>query len=97
MTTLKLKNSSEEAEPLVRVTMMSLRSLAESDPIVFYELVELCRDPKHELFGNAGDALKRLSLVQGDGNSVHQSIRNVVLSAAVGEGLALELANPVAA
>jgi hypothetical protein len=95
MNMLKLKNGSEEAEPLVRVTMFSLKQLFETKPIVAYELRELCKNSAHKLFGNSGDDLKALSLVQSDGR-VHDSIRNIVLSAFDGEGLAMCMISPVA-
>jgi len=95
MKTLVLKNGSEEAEPLVKVTMMSLRNLMETNLIAFYELVCLCRDGKHQLFGNTGEVLGKFSLVSN--GQVHDSIRNIVLSAAEGEGLDMRLTNPVVA
>ena len=93
---VKLKNGSEEAEPLVRVTIMSLRMLMESDPIAFYELFELCKDRNHKMFGNAGEKLAKLGLVGAAGH-VHDSIRNIVLSAVEGEGLDMCLVSPIAA
>jgi len=54
-----------------------------------------CRDETHKLFGNTGEVLKKLGLVQDD-DGVHTSIRNVVLSAVEGEGLGLILDSPVA-
>jgi hypothetical protein len=93
MKTVILKNGAEEAEPLVNVTMMSLRKLMEEQPIAFYEFVELCKDSKHQLFGNASEVLNRLGLIHG--GAVHDSIRNIVLSATKGDGFEMELINPV--
>jgi len=93
MTTLK--NGTEEAEPLVTITMMCLRDLMGSDPLAVYELVMLARDRNHELFGNARQRLEARSLVQHDGR-MHDSIRNIVLSAASGDGLDMVLQSPVA-
>lgn len=94
MQMVRLKNGAEEAEPLVAVTMMSLRNLLQQSPIAFYELVMLCRKPGHKLFGNADKELKALSLVDPSGH-VHDSIRNIVLSATSGEGLNLSLGSPI--
>jgi hypothetical protein len=91
---MKLKNGSEELDGLVGVTMMSVRRLTQTHPIAFYELVMLCRDPKHKLFGNTGQALNDLSLVTN--GQVHDSIRNIVLSAIEGEGMDMTLVSPVA-
>src|SRR3989338_5617614 len=87
---VKLKNGSEEAEPLVRVTMMSLQHLMGENPIAFYELVELCKNRNHKMFGNTNEILERLSMVSN--GFVHGSIRNIVLSAVKGEGLDMQLA-----
>lgn len=95
MNVLKLRNGAEEAEPLVKVTMLSLQRLFQEKPIVAYELRELCKNPQHQLFGNAGNDLKALNLVQEDGR-IHDSIRNIVLSAFEGEGLGMTMISPVA-
>jgi hypothetical protein len=94
-TIMLLKNGSEETESAVKITMLSLKWFMEQPfgAITVYELVQLCRGP-HELFGNHGDKLKEAGLLQDDG-SVHETIRNIVLSAADGEGLELQLVNPV--
>jgi len=103
---VKLKNGSEEFEPLVKVTMALLVTMfkfREGKPIgalLFYELVEFCKDSSHKFFGNMGEDLKELTLLTAasDGKyQVHESIRNIVLSAAEGEELDLCLVNPVAA
>lgn len=44
MNAIKLKNGSTEAEPLVRIAMVSLSSLLESNPIAFFEAVMVARD-----------------------------------------------------
>lgn len=60
-----------------------------------YELVMKCRDKNHQLFGNTGERLKKLRLIEEDG-SIHGSIRNIVLSSAEGEGLEMTFKSPVA-
>lgn len=75
--------------------MISLEDLLGSHPVDFYGLVMKCRDRNYQFFGNTGEILKQYSLVQSDGN-VHASIRNVVLSAVVGEELDMTLGSPVA-
>jgi len=90
---MKLKNGSEELDGLVGVTMMSIRKLTETHPIAFYELVMLARDPKHKLFGNTSQILSNLALVTN--GQVHDSIRNIVLSAVEGSGMDMTLGSPV--
>jgi hypothetical protein len=81
----------EGIEPALEVvTLMSLEMLMEENPIAFYELVQLCRDKNHSLFGNTYDKLLGLSLIQGNGQP-HQSTREIVLAHTEGEGLDLTL------
>ena len=90
MKTVILKNGTEELEALVNVTMYSIGTLG---PVELYELVEICRQPGHKPWGDIGDSLKALGLLERDGRP-HESIKNIVLSAAVGEGMQLHLVNP---
>ncbi len=91
--TVNLKNGSEEHGALVNVVLYSLNKLMADLPIVLYELVQVARDASHEPFGETGKDLEKRGLLQPDGR-MPESIRNVVLSAVVGEGLDLELVNP---
>lgn len=72
------------------VTMMSLEMLMDENPMAFYELVEICRDPDHSLFGNTAEVLKDLSLLQPNGTP-HDVIRDVVLHHVTGDGLTMTL------
>jgi hypothetical protein len=100
LTPVKLKNGTEEVGALVLTTTMSVNSLLERGlAIPAYELVQLCRDGRHRPFGSCGETLEKLGLVQKgqDGSySVHDSIRNIVLSMASGEGLEMTFGSPVA-
>ena len=89
METTKLRNGAEEAAGLVAVTMLALRNLFAEKPIVAYELVAKCRDANHQFFGLTGSDLQTLGLVE-TGGGVHESIRNIVLSA-VSEGFGVDL------
>ena len=93
MKEVKLKNGATEAEVLVVVTLTSISSLMELNPMVFYDLVMKCRDNSYKFFGNNIDVLLKRSLVQRDGN-IHNSIKNIVLSAVEGEGLELNIVSP---
>lgn len=98
MKVLRLKNGTEEVEPLVITAMMSLELLFTTKPLHAYELVQLCRNPSHPVFGRMGEDLVGLALAErrGNGFGVHESVRNVVLSAVLGDGLEMTLGNPVA-
>lgn len=93
-----LKNGTSEVASLVAVTMQSINKLTEDGfGVAVFELVTLCRDRNHVPFGNTGDKLKAFSLAsENDGKwTVHDSIRNIVLSAASGEGMNVEVGNPI--
>ena len=98
MKTVRLRNGSAEIGKLVPITMLSLQSLMRDKPMVFYELVEVCKDRHHKPWGNLGHDLAEIGGVEqgSDGIIVHDSIRNIVLSAVTGEGLEMGLQNPIA-
>ena len=92
--TVKLKNGTIEAEGLVSVMMFSLRNLLQESPITFYELVMKCRDRDHQFWSDTLKSLQDLHLIQQDGK-VHDSIRNIVLSAVEGEMSEMTLGSPL--
>jgi hypothetical protein len=97
-TTVKLKNGSSETAISVQMAMIPLREIAEKETLLFYELVQLCRDPQHQMLKMYGSRLKeRYGLVSEvfDGKyEVHASVRNVVLSAVTGDDSALAVVSP---
>ncbi len=92
--TVILNNGAKEAKPLVDITHLSLRTLITDNPIAFYELVMKCRDNNHELFWKTWELLKEMSFLDVNGN-IHDSIRNIVLSATEGEWMDMKLINPI--
>jgi len=88
-----LKNGSQEFGPFVSATMLSLERLFDRTPIIGHELVMKCRDSNHHLFGDAASLLIARSLVSPD-KTIHESIRNIVLSAVTGEDLDMILGSP---
>ena len=95
METVKLKNGSEEAKSLIISTMLSLDKLLGAWPIAFYDLVMRCHDRDYEWFGNNRQVCIDLSFARPDGN-IHDSIKNIILSAVVGDDLDMRLVSPVA-
>lgn len=94
-----LKNGSQEAAGAAISTMVALtRLMDDGEVILFYELVEVCKNPNHQVVGGPAMVaeLKNRGLMRDNG-SVHETVRNIVLSAVEGEGLAMVLGNPVAA
>lgn len=79
--------------------MNSLQDLLDTGKgMIFYELVQLCRDRNHKLFGNTGEQLHNWGLIErhGDSFQVHDATRDIVLSASEGDGLEMTLGNPIA-
>lgn len=91
---LILKTGEEMPTPLVAVVMLALEELIEQNPIAFHELVQISRNPEHELSGNTGNILRNLSLIEANGQPRAET-RLVVLAATEGEGLSLKLVQPV--
>ena len=89
-----LKNGATEKKSFVMSTMISLESLLNTKPGAFYELVMKCRDNNHSFFGNTGEVLQNSRLAQPDGR-IHDSIKNIVLSAVQGDSLDMQLSNPI--
>lgn len=90
---IKLKNGIEEPDKLVAVVMLALKILLKEKPLVFHDLVMLCRNGSSP-WSDMTPA-KDAGLLQPDGK-VHDSIRHVILSAVEGDGLDMVLGEPVA-
>lgn len=93
MNVVKLKNGIEEAEPAVRVGLFALKNLCSEKPFVFYDLVMICRDPKYKAWCDMTPA-KDAGLMQSDGK-IHDTIKNIVLSAVSGDGLEMQIGSPI--
>jgi hypothetical protein len=97
MEMLVLKNGSSEPKVSVVSTMMSVKGLWEqgiSGMCHVVELVERCHDPRACIDPSSEEALKGLALLQPDGRP-HDTVKNVVLSAASGKGFEMTLESPV--
>lgn len=85
-----LRTGIEMPTPLARSIYLNLDSLMEKNPIAFFELVTLARDPGHQLFPGTEPALKNLSFLDGSGH-LHRACRDLVLAAVEGQGEAMAL------
>lgn len=92
---VKLKNGSTEAKTLVLATMTTLRYLFSRDPVLAEELVCKARNPDHVLWANTAPSLRKLGMITL-GGGIHESVRNVVLSAVSGKDADLTLGDPLA-
>jgi hypothetical protein len=90
---VKLKNDSEAPESAVVTTMRNLDFLMKKNPIAFYELVQKCRNPKHDMLENTNAEVEKLALMQS--GSIHEITKNIILSSVEGEGLGMTLKSPV--
>lgn len=99
-----LRNGRDVQEELVRSTMLSLGSLLKTQAVAFCELVELCHDATHELWGNlTTEELKKARLITlhtlGSGKVVpvvHSVVRDIIVSAVEGTDLNMKLVSPIA-
>ena len=94
MKELRLKNGSQELDITIAATITSLKGLLADQPIAFCDLVMKARDDTYEPFGNAGDILKRSSLLKQAG-TMRQDIRNIVLSAVDGDEGEMHIVDPI--
>ena len=103
LSVVTLKNGSQEALPLVQVTMLSLRSLIDSgdltDVLALSDLVQIARREITKPFSpEIGKRLTDLNLATATPSgswNIHDSTRNIILSAAEGSGFELQLTNPI--
>ncbi len=95
VTNVTLRNGKEVPEPMIATTMLALCTLAESDFIAFYELVAVCRDKEHVIFGDCAAKIAGFGLMESAGGEVHDAIRDVVLAAVTGEDFGLSLQSPL--
>ena len=95
MEVIKLKNGTEECKPLVAIVMGILNHLADERPLALYDLAMRCRDQNYQFFGDNEEYLQQLKLIDANG-VIHDSDRNVILSAMRGDGFDITLGSPVA-
>lgn len=91
---VKLKNGSEEERTQVEAFMYTLRRLFKDEPIAAYDLVLKARNPEHQIFEAARTKLKQWALLLPDGE-MHDTVRNIIVSAVTGDGLQMQLNNPI--
>jgi hypothetical protein len=98
---MKLRNGIEEASPFVVRVQKSLEDLLKDGQLtVLIDLVALCRDPAHGLFGPTARILIEKDLIEETncfpGHKVRAYIRNIVLACVEGDGVDMRLVSPVA-
>jgi len=61
----RLAAEQDVPEALYSVSLLTLEHLRTTNPVRLYELGMAARNPGHVLFGNAGEKLSELSLIDG--------------------------------
>lgn len=75
---------------LLRTIYLSLATTLKENPIAFYELVQLARNPEHQLFGNTGQYLMKTGLMDS-ATRIQTTCVEVILAAVAGEELDMHL------
>ncbi|OGG60659.1 hypothetical protein A2765_03745 [Candidatus Kaiserbacteria bacterium RIFCSPHIGHO2_01_FULL_56_24] len=97
MEMLALNNGSSEPKTAVIATMMSLKGLWDKGIpgiCAVSDLYERCQNPKHSIANDELKALKDLALIQPNGR-VHDTTKNVVLSAITGKSFDIKMGSPI--
>jgi len=93
--TVKLKNGAEEEKTLVAACMLNLQGLLKQDPISFYDLAMHCRDRSYEINERSQKELRGRGLLSPTTGVLHESVKNIILSAVVEDGLDMKLVPPL--
>lgn len=97
MQMVALNNGSVEPQPAVIATFMSLSGLWKggiSGMCAVIDLVDRCKNPQHRIDQESERTLKSLALLEHDGR-IHETVRNIALSAAKGDGPDMVLISPI--
>jgi hypothetical protein len=95
MEMIRLKNGTEVPLMGAIPAKVTIARLFETNWVAAYELVRLCRDANHRTYGNISLDLQACALTNSAGK-VHDLVRNVVLSVAIGTGTGIRWTNPFA-
>lgn len=80
---------------LVRVVAASFQNLFITKPTIAYELVMLARNTQHEFFDKGWEKeCEELNFLE-PGGTMHDSVRNILVSMAEGEELEMRLISPL--
>ncbi len=75
----KLRNGSTESQMIIVSTMVTLQSLFKEQAMALYDLVHYAMDDTYDIFPPCRTILEAHAMIKSFG--MHDSIRNVVLSA----------------
>jgi hypothetical protein len=84
---ITLTNGAVENLGAVKATLLSLHVM-KNDPITFYDVAELARDPTYKIFEKPKQMMQDFHFINSMGK-MHDTIRNVILCAVKGEDFGL--------
>ena len=90
MATVKLHTGTEVSSIILTTATMNLELLKNTNPIVFYELVSVARDPTHAWFGNSEQDCRDRSL-----HPEQPANRDIILASVTGDAMAMRMCNPI--
>lgn len=89
---IALRNGSKEIKSAVVCTFMNLQELLKSSPIAFIEFHQKLKNPDYKMFGNTPKICESYGLMKDE--TIHQTVKNVAISAIQGEEVNAYLINP---
>jgi hypothetical protein len=92
-----LKNGTQYARRTMNTVMHHIRQMQTEIPngaLLLNDLVTKCRDADYEYYPGCQWKLSELDLLDSDGQ-VKPSVRDIVLSAVIGEGMDIGFASPI--
>jgi len=93
-----LRDGSTVAENVLALTRMRLEDLSKNNYIVFFDLVQKCKDSRYQLgitpLGDSREILINLRFID-EQEEVHDDIRKIVLNSVEQSKLSITLVNPL--
>jgi hypothetical protein len=99
VTMLTLKDGYQVTETALNPTIKNIRALYQKNYLVFFDLVEKCRNTEYQFistpYGDSKAVLKTYTLMN-EREEVPEYIQKIVLNSINGSGLYITLVNPIA-
>lgn len=66
-------------------------------PLLVYDVAMMARSPGYKPFGRNGLAISEAGFMDGDSGKLHRSIAEIIACAVVGDGMSMQIVNPIKA
>ncbi len=99
-TAVILTSGVEAHRALVASTMLVLQGWLNSPlpgPLLVYDVAMMARSPGYKPFGRNGLAISEAGFMDGDSGKLHRSIAEIIACAVVGDGMSMQIVNPIKA